>query len=86
MARFILDISTHYKEDRNKTKALKTLEDIETDFQKFMQQVGRVAENLGSCCSISIVDEHNTGQFHERTYLNKLTKKQIRTFNQEPHG
>ena len=86
MARFILDISTHYKEDKNKTKTLKTLEDIETNFQKFMQQVGNVAENLGSCCSISIIDEHNTGQFHNRLHLNRLTKKQIRTFNIEPHG
>jgi len=86
MARFILDISTQYKENRDKTKKAKTKSDIETNFKEFMERVGDVAENMGSCASITCIDEHNTGQFHGRTYLNKLTKKQIRNFNKEPHG
>ena len=93
MARFILDIATHYKEKslKAKTKKLLTVNDIETKylgnyFKEFMEEVGNVAEKMGSCASITCIEPHNISQFHERTYLNKLTKKQIRTFNKEPHG
>ena len=86
MARFILDIATNYKENRDKTKKAKTESDIKTDFKSFMERVGGIAEEMGSFASITCIENHNTGQFHNRLYLNKLTKKQIRTFNKEPHG
>ena len=93
MARFILDISTNYKQESktDKTKTLLTVNDIETKYQgyyfkKFMEEVGEVAEKMDSFASITCIEPHNTGQFHGRTYLNRLTKKQIRNFNKEPHG
>jgi hypothetical protein len=75
MARFILDVETIYKGKQ-----------IENNFKKFMERVGNLSEELGSVASISLIEKHNTGQFHNRTYLNKLTSKQIRTFNENPHG
>ena len=93
MARFILDISTNYKQESktDKNKKLLTIDDIETKYQgyyfkKFMEEVGNIAEKMDSFASITCIEPHNTGQFHERTHLNKLTKKQIKNFNKEPHG
>ena len=51
-----------------------------------MEEVGNIAEKMDSFASITCIEPHNTGQFHERTHLNKLTKKQIKNFNKEPHG
>jgi hypothetical protein len=86
MARFILDIATDYKKDRDKTKKAKTESDIKTNFKNFMERVGDIAEEMGGFASITCIEPHNTAQFHGRTYLNKLTKKQIRKFNEQPHG
>ena len=86
MARFVLDIATDYKEDRDKTKKVKIESDIKTNLKEFMERVGNIAEEMGGFASITCIEPHNTGQFHGRTYLNKLTKKQIKKFNKEPHG
>ena len=51
-----------------------------------MEKVGDLSESMGSFASITLIEKHNTGQFHNRLHLNKLTKKQIRTFNDDPHG
>ena len=75
MARFILDIETRYNGD-----------EIVNNFKEFMEKVGDLSESMGSFASITLIEKHNTGQFHHRLHLNKLTKKQIRTFNDDPHG
>ena len=75
MARFILDIETRYNKD-----------EIVNNFREFMEKVGDLSESMGSFASITLIEKHNTGQFHHRLHLNKLTKKQIKTFNNNPHG
>ena len=79
MARFILDIATEY-DDKGK---------ITTDIKEGMELIANeylTKQFSGGVASITCIEDHNTGQFHNRLYLNRLTKKQIRTFNKEPHG
>jgi len=40
----------------------------------------------GGVISITCIDEHNTAQFYGQAHRNKLTTKQIKKFNQNPHG
>jgi len=40
---------------------------------------------IGGCTSITCIDETNTAQFHNQKHRNKLTSKQIRNFNTNPH-
>ena len=78
MARFILDIETKYENGLGNK--------ILNDFNEFCNQVGEIAiKNGSSFSSITLIDEHNTAQFHNHNYKNKLTKKQIRKFNENPH-
>ena len=79
MARFILDIATEY-DDKGK---------ITTDIKQGMELIANeylTKQFNGGVASITCIEDHNTGQFHNQLHLNKLTKKQIKTFNKEPHG
>tara|TARA_R100001244_G_scaffold82219_1_gene63917 strand:- start:164 stop:379 length:216 start_codon:yes stop_codon:yes gene_type:complete len=71
MARFILDVANL----KNMSEAHEVMDNI-------------CDENLGlgNCMSMTCIDTTNTGQFHNRTQYNALTKKQIRKFNECPHG
>ena len=71
MARFILDIAN-----------LKNWVEI----KQVMNNICDERLGLGNCMSMSCIDTTNTGQFHERTQYNSITKKQIRKFNRCPHG
>ena len=79
MARFILDVETEYDENN------KIITDVKKGCEIFAD------ENLsqqfnGGVISITCIDEHNTAQFHGQAHRNKLTTKQIKKFNQNPHG
>ena len=79
MARFILDVATQY-DDKGK---------IITDIKKGMGLIANeylTKQFNGGVASITCIEEHNTAQFHENPVYNKLTTKQIRKFNQNPHG
>ena len=54
-----------------------TKDEIVNNFKEFMEKVGDLSESMGSFASITLIEKHNTGQFHNRLHLNKLTKKQI---------
>ena len=79
MARFILDVATEYD---NKGK-------MTTDIKKGCELIANeylTKQFNGGVASITCIEEHNTAQFHTNEWRNKITKKQIRTFNKEPHG
>ena len=79
MARFILDVSTEYD---NKGK-------MTTDIKKGCELIANeylTKQFNGGVASITCIEEHNTAQFHTHEYKNKLTKKQVRVFNNNPHG
>ena len=40
----------------------------------------------GGVASITCIEEHNNAQFHTNELKNKLTRKQVRVFNENPHG
>jgi hypothetical protein len=79
MARFILDIATEY-DDKGK---------ITTDIKEGMELIANeylTKQFNGGVASITCIEEHNTGQFYTHEYKNKLTKKQVKVFNENPHG
>ena len=79
MARFIVDVETEY--DKNN----KIITDIKKGCEIFADESLSQQFN-GGVVSITCIEEHNTAQFHENPVYNKLTTKQIRKFNQNPHG
>ena len=76
MARFILDVETEYDKNNN------VLTDIKKGCEIFADEYLSQQFN-GGVVSITCIDEHNTAQFHEQAHRNKLTTKQIRSFNQQ---
>jgi hypothetical protein len=74
MARFILDVETEYDKNNN------ILTDIKKGCEIFADEYLSQKFN-GGAVSITCIDKHNTGQFHEENRFNKLTSKQIRNFN-----
>ena len=74
MARFILDVETEYDKNNN------VLTDIKKGCEIFADEYLSQKFN-GGVVSITCIDKHNTGQFHEKNRFNKLTSKQIRNFN-----
>ena len=79
MARFILDVATQY-DDNGK---------ITTDIKKGMKLIANeylTKQFKGGVASITCIEEHNNAQFHTNELKNKLTRKQVRMFNNNPHG
>lgn len=86
MARFILDVPTGYIEDNHKKEI--TIGDCgrEINLRDFLEKILDACDDItGDSSSITCIEEHNTGQFHTHTYRNKLTKKQVRVFNNNPN-
>jgi|TARA_R100001082_G_scaffold96260_1_gene63747 hypothetical protein len=79
MARFIIDVETEYDKNNNILTDVKKGCEIFAD--EYLSQ-----QFKGGVVSITCIDEHNTAQFYENPIYNKLTTKQIRKFNQNPHG
>lgn len=75
MARLIIDVPSDYSGDKVVINKMKL-----EDFVVTLQSACDVLSNDSS--SFVCVEEHNTGQFHENPTHNKLTSKQIRTFNE----
>ena len=87
MARFIVDTDVKYLTDKPKNKKEFTVKEIKTDIQELQNIISiAIANYHGGCVSITCVEEHKTAQFHENPVYNKLTTKQIKRFNQNPHG
>ena len=93
MARFILDVPTGYIENNhkkeNRLKQEITIGDSGNNIKlrNFLEQILNACDDItGDNSSITCIEKHNTGQFHTHTYKNKLTKKQVRVFNENPHG
>ena len=64
-----------------------TVKEIKTDIKELQNIISDAISNYhDGCVSITCIEEHNTAQFHENPVYNKLTTKQIRKFNQNPHG
>ena len=87
MARFILDVPTGYIKDNHKKEI--TIGDYGNNIKlrDFLEKILDACDDItGDSSSITCIEEHNTGQFHTDTYRNKLTKKQVRVFNNNPHG
>ena len=78
MARFILDINIPCYPKIEKELCHKAIEDIIWS--------GVVQEYAHGITSMTCIDYTNTAQFWEETHRNCLTKKQIRKFNENPHG
>ena len=60
-----------------------------TDIKKGMELIADeylTGQFKGGVASITCIDEHNNAQFHTNTLKNKLTRKQVRAFNEDPHG
>ena len=77
MARFIIDVPSDY--DSNKGVVINKLS--LKDFTEKLQYGCDFISNDSS--TLICVEEHNTAQFHEDPAHNKLTSKQVRTFNQK---
>ena len=75
MARLIIDVPSDYSGDKVVINKIKL-----KDFVATLQSACDVLSNDSS--SFVCVEEHNTGQFHENPAHNKLTSKQVRTFNE----
>ena len=75
MARLIIDVPSDYSGDKVVINKMNL-----KDFVATLQSACDVLSNDSS--SFVCVEEHNTGQFHENPVHNKLTSKQIRTFNE----
>ena len=87
MARFIVDTDIEYLTDKPKNKREFTVKEIKTDIKELQNVISDAIMNYhDGCVSITCIEEHNTAQFHENPVYNKLTTKQIRRFNQNPHG
>ena len=76
MARFIIDVPSNYNSNK------------EIVFDKLSLKT--FTEKLQSACdfitndssTLICVEEHNTAQFHGNPAHNKLTSKQVKTFNE----
>ena len=59
---------------------------LDVDTSEIEKVMGVVGCTIGGCTSITCIDKTNTAQFHNQRHRNKLTTKQIRNFNTNPHG
>ena len=87
MARFILDVPTGYIKGNNKQEITIGNSGNNIKLRDFLEQIlGACDDITGDSSAITCIEDHNTGQFHTHPYRNKLTKKQVRVFNENPHG
>ena len=75
MARFIIDVPSDYNSNKEIVFNKLSLK----DFTEKLQSACDFITNDSS--SFVCVEEHNTGQFYTNPVYNKLTSKQVRTFN-----
>jgi len=87
MARFILDVPTGYIKSNNKQEITIGSSGNNINLKDFLEQIlGACDDITGDSSAITCIEDHNTGQFHTHPYRNKITKKQVRVFNENPHG